>query len=76
MVFHAMNQPAPEQSDCLPTSQVCLLRAISRSAGANMPSAQPVSFLPNHFFREFLSTFATKGVPLSQEFHVLRRRIL
>src|SRR5262245_63120175 len=76
VVFHAMNKSAPEQSECLPTRQACLLRAISRSAGANMHPAQSVSAFPKEFSREFLSTFATKGVPLSQEFHVLRRRIL
>src|SRR5262245_7245589 len=76
VAFHAMNHPAPEQSECLPTRQVCLLRAISRSAGANTPPAQPVSILPNQFFREFLSPFGAKSVSFPQEFHVLRRRIL
>jgi hypothetical protein len=70
-----MNQPAPEQSECPPTRQVCLLRASSRFVGANTPPAQPVSILPNQFFREFLSTFAARDVPFSQEFHILRKRI-
>src|SRR5262245_15641802 len=74
-VFQATNRPVPLQSECLPMRQVCLLRAISRSAATNNPPAQSASFLPNCLSGEFLTTFATRDAPLSRAFHNLHRHI-